>query len=625
MSFRRYSLIVGIVLALISVLPAIVAHSGGNYLGHHYNTDDHMVYAAWMNQAAEGRFFFDNRFTTDDQPGLTVHLYFWLVGTFARFLGLFWAETLFRFALGVGLVVLLGRFVERLRLGETAARWVLAMTPLAGGLGFLVWHNFGQTITRPTATPVRQALMDRLPIDVWQPEVFVWPSMLTNHLFLVSLCLMLVFGLCVLAAREGHWRPIAGGALSLGVLMNIHSYDVLTLGLVGVGFLVATHRAGQLNGPWVGRVALMVLGVVPAALWFLYVLRNDPVFQARAATPTWTTNFRTVFFGLAPLILLVVGEALHRGLRPTPSETGTVEDPASDPSIGPRVVSPGLIGGWLIGGLALMLIFAAGHTEFVAWAGPVGFLALFAWALGSCWLTARPDPTYNFLSAWAWVGLVAPYFPAAFQRKLAAGLAIPWAILGGIALVALLRSQPPSTKRLVAGLASLILVASSIRWFGRNQQLLAQNVSNTTMHAAQIDPGVQAAIDFLRKQSGKTVALAPPGVWNQQKEPDSFATPLVPDWNAVLSGMGLSYGYAAHWSETPEYPRRRGLLQEIYYNPDRTPAERASAIQSTGADYMLILSPAAAQKLGAVDLSGFGPPRVQGQNYWLIQVTRSED
>jgi arabinosyltransferase C len=74
-------------------LPAILAWqsapAGSTYLGYVFSTDDQMVYAAWIRQAMAGQFLFDNRFTNAPQPGLTINLYFLLLGQVARGTGIF--------------------------------------------------------------------------------------------------------------------------------------------------------------------------------------------------------------------------------------------------------------------------------------------------------------------------------------------------------------------------------------------------------------------------------------------------------------------------------------------------------------------------------------------------------
>ncbi len=94
------------VLVFPFVLGLVLAPPGTSFFGFPYNTDDHMVYAAWTHQAMSGHFFFDNRFTTDSQPGLTIHLYFFLLGQIARVIGITYAANLARILLSLGFICL---------------------------------------------------------------------------------------------------------------------------------------------------------------------------------------------------------------------------------------------------------------------------------------------------------------------------------------------------------------------------------------------------------------------------------------------------------------------------------------------------------------------------------------
>src|SRR5262249_20318396 len=109
-SERNFVRILALVAAIIAALPFLLnwllKQQGNTYLGVQYNLDDHMVYAAWMRQAMDGRFLFDNRFTTDPQPGLTIHLYFLALGWVAKIFGIVFTMALARIGLSVGFVYL---------------------------------------------------------------------------------------------------------------------------------------------------------------------------------------------------------------------------------------------------------------------------------------------------------------------------------------------------------------------------------------------------------------------------------------------------------------------------------------------------------------------------------------
>src|SRR5687768_17482705 len=85
---RRWAWTVALlVMAAVSlpyVLLVSVAPPETVFWGFLNNPDDHCVYLAWMRQADQGQFFFQNLFTGDEQRGRTVNLFFWALGTFAR-------------------------------------------------------------------------------------------------------------------------------------------------------------------------------------------------------------------------------------------------------------------------------------------------------------------------------------------------------------------------------------------------------------------------------------------------------------------------------------------------------------------------------------------------------------
>lgn len=566
-----------------------------------------MVYAAWMRQAMDGAFFFDNRFTFDDQPGLTVHLYFWVLGVVAKGLGLVWTPILARALFTYFAVILLGRWIEKITTDELARRLALVFACLGGGVGYLVWHNFGVALSKPS--PFSGVLAGRLPIDVWQPEAFFFPSLLTNGLFTVSLTLMLFAFLQGLEAR-GSWKPVAWGALAMALLMNIHSYDVLLVALVWVGFGVsqlsrfssAEAAVGDSSSkgfrqellPWVVRVAVIGLGAIPSAVWFLHVLSKDKVFQMRAETPTFSPQFMSVVVGVLPALVLIGVDWARR------RQFGGLA----------------LFGFWL--GLGLI---SRSHDPNSFWLGGPAFAALLGLSLATCYFLAQPNPALGLMHAWAFVGLAAPFFPALFQRKLAMGLFVPFGVLAGLALANLLAATPPARRRMPVLLASLFVCGTSVLWLVRDAMLRSMNVSNTTLHRTALPKDIQEAVAFLGGKKARVIA--PPGAWNPGPGPDSFFEPLLPDWNPVLSGLAGAYTYAGHWSETPAYAQRRQLIAKEFYSPKATQNSQVSVIETLKLDYVLV--PVTKPETAGLwpSFEGLGERVAGGQEWALIQVRKT--
>lgn len=590
---RRFALLFALACVAIAATPtlfaALATPAGMQYTGFQTNVDDHMVYAAWTWQAAHGSVLFDDRFAVDSQPGLTFHLYFFLLGQLARVVGVVAAMAVGRLVFTGLFVLLLARLVRRLRPAIYGTKIALVAAVVGGGLGFLptFWHRFG----------------NQGPTDVWQPEGYVVPSMLTNGLFMVSLCLILSVFLCVLRARRNDRAAIALGALAMGALMNVHSYDALLVGLVLIGLLASLLVARRASWKWIFRSTLIVLGALPAALWFLHVLSMDEVFRARAATETFSPNFRQVLMGfLPPMVLGFVG--LYRRAAQRPAESAR------------RRAGVAL-------GLATLLTlgyFSASHTGGY-FLSPLGWGAAFVAAVTATALLAERSPARNLIVSWALVGTVAIYFPALFQRKLTMGLAIPWSLLAALALGDLLKRQERSARNLLASLSLLVLGGSAIQWTFRELGYAASNVASTARHPVYLGPDVQKIIAYLQTQKGRTVVLTWPGAPNQRVDqsglpiPDDFGTPEIPDVAPFLTGLTGVYTYAGHWSETPDYNRRAGdssrfLLERAVGNVSpMTGEERRSLIERWGIDYAVVpihpgLPTLPPERLGEVVVSG---------------------
>jgi arabinosyltransferase C len=341
---------------------------------------------------------------------------------------------------------------------------------------------------------------------------------------------------------------------------------------------------------------VIAAGAIPSALWFLYVLQRDSVFQARAATPTYAANFRQVVFGYLGLMLLgLVALAVRPG--------------SSRPQ---RVCRAG--GMALLAILFLGMFVAAGDHP----ASNTYFMSLGIWigCLGLCLiaiaLVSDENPAWNLAASWAVLGTLAPYFPELFQRKLSMGLAVPWAILAALAIGTVTRKLDRSTRNLVLVLSICLLGATSIRWFAREFELAKRGVSNTTMHPVYLGIDETQILKQLNDLGGqRTVVLAMPGVNlpdptdPDPNNPSSFIAPYLPDLNPILSGMTGVYTYAGHWSETPDYLQRRAL-ESNFFRSGTSDAWRIAFLKQTGADYIVAPAPQAFPFLPIDDVSKYG-------------------
>lgn len=523
------------------------------YLGVQYNLDDHMVYAGWMRQAMEGHFLFENRFTTDPQPGLTLHIYYLVLGWIAKLFGIPLTMTLARLAFTFLSVILLGRLVEYVSDKIYTRKLALTMAVLGGGIGFLVWHNFGRVIIKPGSDFLSGLMLSRLPNDVWQPEGFFIASAFTNSLFMVSLCLILGIFLSVLRAQHSK-KAIIPGAICFGLLMNIHSYDVLLIALCLVGFVAALSSSKLVTKEWFVRAVLIGLGAVPFALWFVYVLKNDPVFQARAETLTYSPNFRQIFAGYGLLILPALYALVNKQTK--------------------ALAGLGLMGVLLIA----LNIAAANHlTDGYFVSGGI-WVVMFAIVIASLYLLSPEKPGMALIMAWAFVGIIAPYFPALFQRKLTMMLSVPWGILAGVGLAMLLEKRERGQRNLLTALGVIVFAATGFRWLSRELTLAKKDVSNTTVHSIYYSNDVSEILAKLAPLGRDAVIAALPGIPSPSRDesgnpiPDSFDTPIITDLNPIFVGLAGNRSFAGHWSETPNYEKKRSELGAMLTNPTIMPS-----------------------------------------------------
>lgn len=571
------------------------------YLGVHWGFDDHAVYAAWAKQAQEGKVLFENRFTTDPQPGLTFQAYFLLIGNLAKFTGIPVAMHIGRLLFGLLFLFALYRLVCRLS-ESSFVRSVMFSTAIFGaGTGYLYWVRY-----------LGDLGMNR-PIDVWQPEAFTFPSLMTNGLFCAALWLIVVFWNSLLDARTSA-KAVLPGFLAVLALTNIHTYDTLTIGIVGIGFLASQVAAKNVTGAWLTRAIIMASGALPSLAWFLYVRSKDPVFAARAETVTVSPSLYNVLVGYGPLLLLALLAFFIGRYR---KETG------ESPGYGHTACSMLLF-------LLVALVIAQAQTGYSMdqpWLGTVPWLALALIGAFLCaWL--RPEvPAYGLMFAWIVMGLIVLYYPGLFQRKLAMGLSVPIGLMAGASVAWLLERVEEASRASAALLAVFVLSITSLRWVERDLYMARDNVTNT-LHLVYWPLEVKQILDILheRAEPGKSIAIAPPGMWRREIiHSESGATYEeyqldIPDLNPVLSGWGGVLTFAGHWSETPNYGERRvELLRSMIATEEggATPDRLDEFIRKVKADFVVITTDGRSARGSLTD---FGGRLVYGSLFALYKI-----
>ena len=152
------------------------------------------------------------------------------------------------------------------------------------------------------------------------------------------------------------------------------------------------------------------------------------------------------------------------------------------------------------------------------WVGIYGLVLVILFML-------RPEkPGLALIAAWAFVGIVAPYFPALFQRKLTMMLSIPWGILAGIGISMILEKRERGQRNLLTALGIIVFSATGVRWLSREISLAKKNVSNTTVHSIYYSNDVSAILDIMRPLGSSATIGALPGVPSQSEDEQGIPT-----------------------------------------------------------------------------------------------------
>jgi hypothetical protein len=239
--------------------------------------DDCFTYWSWMRQAREGRFFFEDLYTTEAHPKNYVNVLFWSLGTVSRVTGVsvrsVYAAA--RVALAAALLfvlwVLTGRLFEKPLERVTAFAFFVVQGGWAGVADVLErnWHT--AHVTSP---------------EWWTPEMSTAFSMMLFPHFLAGFICMI--GTTLLALRA--WRAQGAAearvcAVLAGLVMTVltffHPYDVVPLVAT---LCLAAAFAGIQKLRWPAReaeTAALATGVLlPALAYNYWIFSNNPAMRA---------------------------------------------------------------------------------------------------------------------------------------------------------------------------------------------------------------------------------------------------------------------------------------------------------------------------------------------------------
>lgn len=521
---------------LVTLLPYLYGASlAGNrrfmWLG--YNLDDSCVYLSWMRQAADGAWLARNLFTTDPQHGTIINPLFLLLGRLARITGvslplLYQASRLF---LGFLLLLATWRLIRLLLRGPATQRLALLLVCASSGLGWLpLWWN----------APAIQT-----PIDKWQPESITFLSLYLSPLFCGALLLQVaVIGLLYSAAETGKTSHAAAAGACGFLLGLVHTYDILSLSVVWIGFMISSLAAAQtwirftiyapppssdrfLARLWLQGLLAGCLAAPAAAIMF-YQFRTETVFARRVNVPT-----------------------------PAPSPI------------------------WVAAGYGLLLALAI-----------LGALLAVRIRIGTVKSVEEELPTRSatqLLGIWALLNVTVSYLPGApFQRKLLQGAHFPIAILAAVGLSHLLMHLRDRTDRRQARLAGalvlLVLSLTNLRFMARDMENDQINRAQTMLQRPYLNAGEYAAVEWITRSTPSHAAFQPlPWIAQSPEGRVGVFDTSVASFGPGLTGHAV---YCGHWGETPDFGARLGEMAR-FLRPDEPEAARQALLARMKVQYLI--------------------------------------
>lgn len=286
-----------------------------DFMGHVYNADDANVHLSWMRQAAEGRFFFTDRFTSEPHQPQFTHLLFLLLGKIAALFGgsyraLITVYHAARVVSGWFLLVLVYVLAQYIFPRREVQRLAVLAVGLSSGVGWWLRVLFGvDQFAEETGSAWRELLRAH---PVW-PEATTFFSLYIYPLFTVSLVLLVGAYLLLLRALDsGCMRHALGAGILALLLGHIHSYDILPFyGVLAVYVLALGVQRRAL--PWTEiRLASVVVGLsLPAPLYQYLLFQSNLVFRQKALIPTPTPPPVQYLLTYGLVLVLAIAGALR--------------------------------------------------------------------------------------------------------------------------------------------------------------------------------------------------------------------------------------------------------------------------------------------------------------------------
>ena len=269
----RFALVFGAVVAIISLLPYLLAYlwtpPGHHFAGFFFIADDATTYLAKMRQGADGFWLWNDPYTSEPHGGVFIFSFYLLFGHLAALLHLplIAAYHLARISGAIAVVLAADQLCRRL-LPTELRRLALVLVILGSGAGFMV-----QALGNPSLFGTRVEAL-----DLHLPEISGWYSIIAIPHFAWATALIIAALLGLLRISEGPaWRPMVFTSAALVALTAIHPQMIPVLGLIWVayqGVLVGWGARPSIRS--VAAQALPFVATVPLLTYNAWILFRDP-------------------------------------------------------------------------------------------------------------------------------------------------------------------------------------------------------------------------------------------------------------------------------------------------------------------------------------------------------------